>query len=69
MTTGNPDLGKVKGKVDAVVLDRHRVLLPLLARQHLHREVPEGRVSMVSLTGQIFGTGHSKDRLKPIKNR
>ena len=27
------------------------------------------KVSMVSLTRQIFGTGHSKDRLKLVKNR
>ena len=26
-----------------------------------------GRVSMVSLTGQIFGTGHPKDRSRPVK--
>ena len=27
------------------------------------------RVSMVSLTGQMFGTGHSLDWLKLVKNR
>ena len=30
---------------------------------------PVREVSMVRLTGHIFGTGLSKDRLKPIKNR
>ena len=33
----------------------------------LRNVIPVSRVSLVSLTSQIFGTGHSKDWSRPVK--